>query len=166
MTHPSLRILLALLALGTLLVGCPAGDDDDSAGDDDGVDPLAPVLSDLQLQHASDGSGGCNVFVKWTVTDEDGDLAGKDEDTGDWLAVEVKTKFDDGGCNWVYTIQRDPPVHEVELDVDIPVGGVIGSCYVDADETYDVEVYMFDLAERESNHLFELEWDSPTEDCL
>jgi hypothetical protein len=164
-THTWLCLLVTLV-VAVLFVGCPSGDDDDSAGDDDGVDPLAPVLSDLELQHASDGSDGCIVFVKWTVTDEDGDLAGKDEETGDWLAIEVKTKFDDGGCNWVYTIQRDPPVNEVDLDVDIPVGGVIGSCYVNADETYDVEVYLFDLAGRESNHLVELEWDSPTEDCL
>ncbi len=166
MRTPTWLTLLSLLLSLAVLGGCPADDDDSAGDDDDGEDPLAPVLSDLKLQHASDGSDGCTVFVKWTVTDEDGDLAGKDEETGDWLAVEVKTKFDDGGCNWVYTIQRDPPVYEVDLDVDIPVGGVIGSCSVNADETYDVEVYMYDLAGRESNHLYELEWDSPTEDCL
>ncbi|MDP7112102.1 MAG: hypothetical protein QGH45_09065, partial [Myxococcota bacterium] len=77
--------LLVTLTFAVLFAGCPTGDDDDdSAGDDDGVDPLAPVLSDLELQQASDGSGGCLVFVGWTITDEDGDLSGQDEDSGDW----------------------------------------------------------------------------------
>ena len=65
--------LFLLLAAGALaLGGCPSSDDDDSAGDDDGVDELAPVLSDLKIQHATDGSGGCIVFVKWTAKDKDG----------------------------------------------------------------------------------------------
>ena len=155
--------LLVTLTFAVLFAGCPTGDDDDdSAGDDDGVDPLAPVLSDLELQQASDGSGGCLVFVGWTITDEDGDLSGQDEDSGDWQFIEIKAKFDDSACNWEYTLQQAPPVTQHEITLDMPVGGVIGSgCYVNA-----VEVYMYDLAERESNHLYELEWDSPTEDCL
>ena len=159
-------ILLALALPLVLGAGCPAADDDDSAGDDDGIDEDAPVLSDLKLEHASDGSGGCIVFVSWTAKDADGDLSGKDEDTDEWLPVDLKVKFDDVGCSWGYSIHRDPPVHEVDITVDIPVGGVIGSCHVDSDEEYDVEVYMYDLAGRESNHLLEEAWESPTEDCL
>ncbi len=162
-----LALILALAPLALVLSGCPAGDDDDSAAgdDDDEPDPLAPVLSDLELEHGG-GASACKVYLQFHAEDEDGDM-GADDGSGEGVPVEIVTLFGDRETHWMYTLNAGE-VFTSDFSLDYPVGGVLGQDdpYVDADTEYDVEVWMFDIAGRESNHLLEEGYETPGTDCI
>lgn len=149
-------ILIALLSF-TLVMGCETGTDDDSAGDDDAdaPDPNAPVLSDLQVQSAVNGSGDCMVTVKWDCDDADGDLDGS----------TFYIYFDDISFTGQWDMQGTPPFLHAEYDFQLQVDGPVAEPSIDSESEYDVEVYMRDFAALESNHLTEDGYESPDENC-
>jgi hypothetical protein len=163
-----LLLILTLILVPTCLVlsGCPSGDDDDSAGDDDdGPDPLAPVLTDIELEHGG-GADNCKVYLQFHAEDADGDM-GADDGSGEGVPVEIVTLFGTSETHWMYTLNAGE-VMTWDFSLDYPVGGVLGQQdpYVDPDTEYDVEVYMYDIAGHESNHLIEEGYETPGTDCI
>lgn len=145
----------AMLATLLLALGCTPDDDDDSADDDDGPDPNAPVISNLDVDHYAVGEK-CNALVEFHVDDADGDLDGS----------VIKVKFDDSEHGLTLSVDGIPPFNSLDLSVEFQVGGVLTEKDLDHDTEYDIEVWMFDLAMLESNHLTELDWTSPDENCF
>jgi len=144
----------ALIAVLALAMGCPTSGDDDSADDDDD-NPNAPVISNLDIGQFAVGED-CNVQVAWHVDDADGDLDGS----------AVKLVANDSTWSWTFDLTGTPPFNSADLDLTIKVGGVVGQPHFVADTEYDLELWMHDLANNESNHLTELGWMSPDENCF
>ncbi len=154
MRRVSWLLFPATLAALLLALGCPTDGDDDSAGDDD-ENPDAPVISNLDIEHYKVGDK-CNCLFQWHADDADGDLDGS----------TVKLMLNDTTYTWTFTFQSAPPHNAADMDVEIPVGGVVGEPHVTADQTYDVELWMYDLAMNESNHLGEAGWTAPDDNCF
>jgi len=159
--------LIALLPLGTVLVGCPADDDDDDSAvgdddDDDGVDPLAPVLSDLSVEHGG-GASACRVVVQFHVEDEDGDLAASDG-AGGYVSIPLYIEFGIEQFAYNYTIQAKASfVQDLSLEFYLEEHG--DDPVISPETVYDVEVWLYDVANNESNHLIEEGYETPATDC-
>lgn len=165
----SLRI--ALLGLtGLALVACgsddddsqadddsAATDDDDSAtGDDDDAAPgEAPVLTGLSVTHAMAGDE-CRAYIAFNGTDDDGDIA----TSSVWVSFDPMPPF-----SWTFDTGNPPPVYEVAYALDLLISDGAVVPHVKAEEVYDVQVWVFDDADNESNHLIQAKWQAPTESC-
>jgi hypothetical protein len=168
----SLRSVLAL-TLGFTLLACGGDDDDDAAGDDDSSEAgddddssgagddddaatgEAPVLAGLSVTHAMAGDE-CRAYVTFTGTDADGDIATSSVFVGFNPAPPLSWTFDTGSA---------PPMYEVAYAVDILISDGAVVPHVKAEEVYDVEVWVFDDAVNESNHLMQAKWQAPTQEC-
>jgi len=164
---PFILLLIAILPLGIVLMGCPTDDDDDDSAvgdddDDDSINPLAPVLSDLEVEHGG-GASACRVVVQFHVEDEDGDLAASDG-AGGYVAIPLYIEFGIEQFAYNFTIEGEASfVQDLSLDFyleeheDDPV--------ISPDTEYDVEVWLYDVAGNESNHLVEEGYETPATDC-
>ncbi len=166
-------LLWTLPALGLVLAACggddaddDAADDDDSAvtddddsaatdDDDDAAVGEAPVLAGLSVTHAMAGDE-CRAYVTFTGTDADGDIA----TSSLWVGFNPAPPF-----SWNFDTGTPPPVYEVPYAVDILVSDGAVVPHVPAEGVYDVEVWVFDEADNESNHLTQAKWQAPTQDC-
>ena len=167
----SLRFAL-LLTLGLALVACGGDDDDDASDDDDSVatddddsaatgdddDAVpgeAPVLTDLVVTHAI-ASDECRAYITFAGTDADGDIA----TSSVWVGFNPAPPF-----SWTFDTGSAPPLHEVAYAIDILISDGAVVPHVKAEEVYDVEVWVFDEAGNESNHLMQAKWQAPTQEC-
>ena len=167
-------MLWALPALGLALGGCGDGaddddvtagdddsavvaDDDDSAAgdDDDAATGESPVLAGLSVTHAMAGDE-CRAYITFTGTDADGDIAISSVRVGFNPAPPFSWSFDTG---------TPPPVYEVPYAIDILISDGAVVPHVTAEEVYDVEVWVYDEADNESNHLTQEGWQAPTQEC-
>ena len=132
-----------------------ATDDDATAGDDDSAgDPMAPYLYEMDIQHAIEGFGECVIWVIWQVEDPDGDL------DGCTIHLTIGELYVAG--SWTNP-DATGPYHALELRMRVPVGEE-GDGSLDYKTEYDVDLWMQDAAGHASNHLFELDWESPDEE--
>jgi hypothetical protein len=166
----SLRFAL-LFTLGLALVACGGDDDDDAAGDDDSValddddsasgddddaaTGEAPVLAGLSVTYAMAGDE-CRAYISFTGTDADGDIA----TSSAWVAFNPAPPL-----SWTFDTGSPPPMYEVAYAVDILISDGAVVPHVKAEEVYDVEVWVFDDAVHESNHLMQAKWQAPTQEC-
>ncbi len=167
----SLRFAL-LLTLGFALAACGGGDDDDAVGDDDSVATddddssqagddddaatgEAPVLADLVVTHAMAGDE-CRAYVTFNGTDADGDIATSQV----WVSFDPMPPF-----SWTFDTGSEPPMYEIAYALDILISDGAVVPHVKAEEVYDVEVWVFDDAVNESNHLMQAKWQAPTQEC-
>ena len=167
----SLRIALLFL-LGLALVACGSGDDDDSQADDDsaatGDDDSAatgddddaaigeaPVLAGLSVTHAMAGDE-CRAYITFTGTDADGDIA----TSSVWVSFDPMPPF-----SWTFDTGSASPLYEVAYAIDILISDGAVVPHVKAEEVYDVEVWVYDEADNESNHLTQEGWQAPTQEC-
>jgi len=128
-------------------------DDDTAAGDDDSaLDPMAPNLIEMEIQHAIEGFGECVIWVIWDVEDPDGDLDGCS------IHLTVGDLYTPG--TWSNP-DAQGPYYELELRMYVPVGVEYG---LDYQTVYEVDLWMQEAAGHGSNHLVQEDWESPDEE--
>lgn len=130
--------------------------DDDTTGDDDDTPPhpLAPVLTGFQISHGM-SDGACTVDIAWHAEDEDGDLP----------QPVVYVSFDGTVRQYNFQVGAEPPILSHDFALAIPAY-TPGQLTLNTGELFDVELWMEDDAEHESNHVGEQGWQSPDGDCL
>ncbi len=126
----------------------------ESVGDDDDVDPNAPVLSELDVSYGG-GASNCRVFVEWIWDDADGDYNGG----------TINYSLDGDPGNFVWNLESDGEIFHYDVGIEFIVGVSLDEPALTAESTYDIEVWMTDGAGNESNHLVEEGFETPNTEC-